>query len=242
MYHCGNLVQEKYWKIFYTQQRLGDSQMLFWKYLRLLSEKDIYYLLTTPTENVSCYTLNFCGYHAQRNLQARWQNKHNKNVFSFLLKWIPRTIHWYNMGHFTGLGSGFTLASVNPLLWIGLHPRSILPKIALCRDGCLNQLRKTASLLLTYTVNPIFHWQIITLRSFINITVSSYSLFHLTTEANLIFSKLTHLLPYCNESQTTLFTQYLWDYIISLKQAFPTMSLVPSNAGKEMKRRQWLIL
>lgn len=184
------------------------------------SEKDIYYLLTTPPENVSCYTLNFCGYCAQRNLQARWQNKHNKMYSPFYLNesWeLHNGKTWVTL-----------LVWAVALLWLQPIPleftldrvaSQVLCKIPQCRDGCLHELRKTTSLLLTYRVNSIFHLQIITLRWFINVTVSSYSLFHLTTEVEF-FSKLIYLLPYCNESQTYLFAQHLWDWIINLQQAF----------------------
>lgn len=147
---------------------------------------------------------SFCGYCAQSNLQARWKNKHNKNVLSSLLKWIPRTIHWYHMGHFTGLGSGFTLVSVNPpgiyFIWGSIPGPPSGPPV---QRWLLEWAQAKCLMLLTYRANSIFHLQIITMRSFINLIESSYRL--LSNHRSWIFSKLNHLLPYCSESHASWF-------------------------------------
>lgn len=63
---------------------------------------------------------------------------------------------------------------------------------------------ENASLPLTHGVNSIFHLQIITLRSFMNLTISSDRLFIQPQKLNSFFSKLIFLFPYCNESQASL--------------------------------------
>ena len=98
----------------------------------------------------SCWRSQNCG-------QARINNK---NMLSFLLKSIPRTIHWYEMGHFTGLGTSFALAQSSPLEFLYRFPlRSSLRFPSAETATCLGQ---TAPLLFTCKVHLAdFHPEVI---------------------------------------------------------------------------------